>query len=194
MLCHHCHSEIEEGFQFCPKCGLRLKTVGQFLRGPEGKRAIHWGVAAAVTLFTAGLIVVLVRQNQMSKLRQGERDGLTYVAWLANKMPSVSTLQSAIGRPTRSIQVSNGRSITWFRIKDGFLGIESTGGIFHFRPDKPFSQTVLSNYQRQSDPVSIAGESLTTYDGPNDLGLTALASEKQPSAVTEFIVWKRSTN
>jgi len=109
-------------------------------------------------------------------------------------MPSVSTLQSAMGRPTRSIQVSNGRSITWFRIKDGFLGMESAGGIFHFRPDKPLPQTPLLDYQRQSDPVSIAGESLTTYDGPNDLGLTALASEKQPSAVTEFIVWKRSAN
>ena len=194
MLCHHCHSEIEEGFQFCPKCGLRQKTFSQFLRELKGRRAIHWGVVAAVTLFTACLIVFLVRQNQMSKLRQGERDGLTYVAWLANKMLSVSTLQSAIGRPTRSIQVSNGRSITWFRIKDGFLGMESAGGIFHFRPDKPLPQTALLDYQRQSDPVSIAGESLTTYDGPNDLGLTALASEKQPSAVTEFIVWKRSTN
>jgi hypothetical protein len=72
--------------------------------------------------------------------------------------------------------------------------MESAGGIFHFRPDQPLPQTVLSNYQRQSDSVSIAGESLTAYDGPNDLSLTALASEKQSSAVTEFIVWKRSAN
>ena len=194
MLCHHCHSQIEEGFQFCPKCGLRQKTVSQFLRELKGRRAIHWGVVVAVILFAAGLIVFAVRQSQLSKLRQGKRDGLTYVAWLAGELPSDSTLQSAIGRPMRSIQVSNGRFITWFRIRDGFLGMESAGGIFHFRPDKPLPQTVLSNYQRQSDPVSFAGESLTAYDGPNDLGLTALASEKQPSAVTELIVWKRSAN
>jgi zinc ribbon protein len=194
MFCHHCHSEIEEGFQFCPKCGLRLKTVSQFVRELKGRSAVYWGILVALTLCAGGLIMFAVRQNQLSKLRQGKRDGLAYVVWLAGELPSASTLQLAIGRPMRSIEVSSGRSIIWFRIRDGYLGMESAGGIFHFRPDKPLPQTVLSNYQRQSDPVSIVGESLTAYDGPNDLSLTALASEKQSSAVTEFIVWKRSAN
>ena len=195
MLCHHCHIEIEEGFQFCPKCGLRLKTISRFFGGLEARRSLYWGLALAVALFAAGLIVFAVRQNQMSKLKQGKRDGFTYVAWLAHERPSVPTLQSAIGKPIRSVQISNGRAVTWYRISDGFLGVEGAGEIFHFRPDKPVPQNaVVSSYQRQSDPVSIAGEWLTNYDGPNDLGLTVLASEKQPYAVTEFIVWKRSAN
>ena len=194
MLCHHCHKEIEQGFQFCPKCGLRQKTISQFVRELKGRRAVYCWVLAVLTLCAGGLTVFAVRQNQLSKLRQGKRDGLGYVVWLAAELPSASTLQLAIGKPMRSIEVSSGRSITWFRIKDGFLGMESAGGIFHYRPDKPLPQTVLSNYQCQGDPVSIAGESLTAYDGPNDLSLTALANEKQSSAVTEFIVWKRSAN
>jgi|GEM_PF-4407069 len=194
MFCHHCHTEIEVGFQFCPKCGLRLETVSLFFSRPEGRRAIGWGAAVAVILFGAGLIILALRQGQISNLKQGKRDALAYVECLASEQPSVSTLELAIGKPLRSIQVSNGRSITWFRIRDGFLGMESASGIFHFRPDKPLSQDVLSSYQRRSDAASVAGELLMTYDGPNDLGLTALASEKRPSAITEFIVWRQSAN
>ena len=194
MLCRHCHNQIEEGFQFCPKCGLRLKTVSQFLKGSEGRRAIRWGVALAVMLFGGGLILFAVRQNQISKLRQRERDGLAYVAWLASEIPSASILELAIGKPLRSSQVSSGRSITWFRIRDGFLGMENSSGIFHFRPDKLWSSVVPSGYQQQSEPVLVAGELVTTYSGSNDLSLTALASDKRPSTVTEFIVWKLTSN
>ena len=193
MLCRQCHNQIEEGFQFCPKCGLRLKTVSEFLKAAEGRRAIRWGVAVAATLFAGVLILFAVRQNQISKLRQRERDGLAYVAWLASEMPSASILELAIGKPLRSSQVSSGRSITWFQIRDGFLGMESSG-IFHFRPDKLLSPVVPSGYQQQSEPVLVAGELVTTYSGPNGLGLTALASDKRPSTVTEFIVWKQTAN
>jgi hypothetical protein len=193
MFCHHCHAEIEEGFQFCPKCGSHLQTVGRFFSGPEGRRSIRWAAAVAVILFGSGLIVFALRQNQISNLKPGKRDALAYAAWLASEQPSVSTLEVAIGKPIRSIRVSNGRVISWFRMRDGFLGMESVRGIFHFRTDKPLSRDDLSKYRQQSDAVLVGGEWLTTYDGP-DLGLTTLASEKRPSEVTELIVWKQSVN
>lgn len=194
MLCHHCHSEIEEGFQFCPKCGLRLKTASRFLMGSEGRRAIRWGGGVAVIFCGVALIVSAVRQQQISRLKQGKRDGVAYVTWLAGKQPGASTLKLAIGKPIRSLEVANGRSIAWYRVTDGFLGMESAGGIFHFRSDKPLPQEVLSSHRRQSDTVLVVGELVTTYDGPDDLGLTTLASEKRPSEVTELIVWKQSAN
>src|SRR5262245_28566771 len=193
MLCRHCHNQIEEGFQFCPKCGLRLKTFDQFLRGSEGRRAIRWAVALALALFGGALILFAVRQNRISNLKQRERNGLAYVAWLASEKPSGSMLELAIGKPLRSSQVSSGRSITWFRIRDGFLGMENSSGnssgIFHFRPDNLLSPAVPSGYQQQSEAVLVAGEWVTTYTGPNDLSLAALASEKRSSTVTELVVW-----
>ena len=194
MFCRHCHTEIEEGFQFCPKCGLRLKTVAESFRGSAGKRATRWVAAVAVTFFGVGLVAFAVRQNRLSNLKQGARDGLAYTLWLAGEAPSESTLEVVIGKPFRSIKVSNGRSITWFRIRDGFLGLESTGGIFHFRPDKALSHDVLSSYQKKSEPVFVAGEMLTTYDCPNDLGLTAVASGNRASALSEIVVWRQSAN
>jgi zinc-ribbon domain len=193
MLCHHCRTEIDEGFQFCPKCGLRLRTVNQFFGRLKGRHSLYRSLALALALLAAGLIALAVRHNRMSRLKPGRRDGLTYVAWLAHERPSVSSLQRAIGKPIRSAQVSEGRTITWFRIGDGLAGVESGGEIFHFRPDKPaWREQVPASYRRQSEPVSIADEWVTNYDGPGDLGLTSLASERRPSAVTEFIVWKRT--
>src|SRR6185436_16681349 len=89
MFCHHCNTDIEVGFQFCPKCGLRLETVSLFFSRPEGRRAIGWGAAAAVILFGAGLIILALRQGQISNLKQGKRNALAYVEWLASEQPSV---------------------------------------------------------------------------------------------------------
>lgn len=195
MLCHHCHAETEEGFAFCPKCGLRLKGARRFFRLAEGQRSLFRGVALALALFAAGLVVLVVRQKEMSKLKQGKRDGLAYVASLAQQAPAVSALQKAIGKPIRISQVSSGRSVAWFRISGGFLGVENAGGFFHLRPDQPVSQdAVLLNYERRTDPVLVAGEWITNYDGPSDLGLTTLANEKRPSALTELIVWRRRSH
>ncbi|MCI0417844.1 MAG: zinc ribbon domain-containing protein [Acidobacteria bacterium] len=195
MLCQRCKAELEEGFQFCSKCGAPHGATDRFFRGVQNRRSLYLGITLAVALFAGGLTFLAARQNQIASLKQGRRDGLTYAAWLAQESPSLSTLQAALGKAFRDSQVAAGRSIAWFKISDGFLGVESPGGFIHFRPNKPaLHNTVLSRYQRRGDPVTVAGGVVTNYEGPNDLALTALASEKQPAVVNEFIVWKRSEN
>jgi hypothetical protein len=193
MRCIRCQYEVEEDFQFCPKCGSRRRrSDGEPKPSWLGNQKSNFvGITLALILFAGGLTYYGIRQHHLAGFKQGKRSGLEFAEWLATQKSSAEKLQRVLGRP-RTTDMAQGRSIRWFQINDGILGVESVGGAIHFRPARPVpAANVPSHFRAAHELAAFNGEVVTSYEGPANLALIAIRPEKKADSVSEFILWRK---
>lgn len=194
MRCTRCQYEVEDSFRFCPRCGARRRSMfaEPWNRLLQDQKALYSGIGLALLIFLGGLFFFAIRQQQLSNLKQGKRSGLEFAEALVAQAPSLHTLQQALGRPVQMVDLGSGRFIRWFQIADGHLGVESVGGILHFRPLTPLPlENLPARYRPSSEPTVVAGEVVSAHEGPDNLTLVTLQPEKRRGVVSEFILWRK---